>query len=311
MKSSAKNVKLVSVDDLFSTEESRADDGREKVVDIPLAELHPFKDHPFKVKDDDAMMDTAESIKQYGVLVPAIARPDPEGGYELVAGHRRHHASELAGKDTMPVIVRELDDDAATIIMVDSNLQREELLPSERAFAYKMKLEAMKHQGERSDLTCAQVGHKSDGMKSRDILAEQVGQSKTQVQKYVRLTELIPELLDMVDEKKIAFNPAYELSFLKPEEQRQLIVVMDEEQATPSLSQAQRLKKFSAEGKLGYDAMSAIMSEEKKGDLDKVVLNSDVLKKYFPKSYTPLRMQQTIIKLLEQWQKKRQQQQER
>lgn len=311
MKSSAKNVKLASVDDLFTTEESRADDSREKVVEIPLSELHPFKNHPFKVKDDEAMMDTAESIKQYGVLVPAIVRPDPDGGYELVAGHRRHHASEIAGKDTMPVIIRDLDDDAATIIMVDSNLQREELLPSERAFAYKMKLEAMKHQGERSDLTCAQVGHKSEGQKSRDILAEQVGQSKTQVQKIIRLTELIPELLDMVDEKKIAFNPAYELSFLKPEEQRQLIVVMDEEQATPSLSQAQRLKKFSADGKLGYDAMSAIMSEEKKGDLDKVVLNSDVLKKYFPKSYTPLRMQETIIKLLDQWQKKRQQQHDR
>lgn len=311
MKSSAKNVKLASVDDLFTTEESRADDSREKVVEIPLSELHPFKNHPFKVKDDEAMMDTAESIKQYGVLVPAIVRPDPDGGYELVAGHRRHHASEIAGKDTMPVIIRDLDDDAATIIMVDSNLQREELLPSERALAYKMKLEAMKHQGERSDLTCSQVGNKLPGKKSSEILAEQVGQSKNQIFRYVRLTELIPELLDMVDEKKIAFNPAYELSFLKPEEQRQLIVVMDEEQATPSLSQAQRLKKFSADGKLGYDAMSAIMSEEKKGDLDKVVLNSDVLKKYFPKSYTPLRMQETIIKLLDQWQKKRQQQHDR
>lgn len=311
MKSSAKNVKLASVDDLFTTEESRADDSREKVVEIPLSELHPFKNHPFKVKDDEAMMDTAESIRQYGVLVPAIVRPDPDGGYELVAGHRRHHASEIAGKDTMPVIIRDLDDDAATIIMVDSNLQREELLPSERAFAYKMKLEAMKHQGERSDLTSAQVGRKLPGKESREILAEQVGQSRNQISRFIRLTELIPELLDMVDEKKIAFNPAYELSFLKPEEQRQLIVVMDEEQATPSLSQAQRLKKFSADGKLGYDAMSAIMSEEKKGDLDKVVLNSDVLKKYFPKSYTPLRMQETIIKLLDQWQKKRQQQHDR
>ena len=311
MKSSAKNVKLASVDDLFSTEESRADVEHEKVVEISLAELHPFKNHPFKVKDDEAMIDTAESIRQYGVLVPAIARPDPDGGYELVAGHRRHHASEIAGKDTMPVIIRDLDDDAATIIMVDSNLQREELLPSERAFAYKMKLEAMKHQGERSDLTCSQVGNKLPSKKSSEILAEQVGQSKNQIFRYVRLTELIPELLDMVDEKKIAFNPAYELSFLKPEEQRQLIDVMDEEQATPSLSQAQRLKKFSAEGKLGYDAMSAIMSEEKKSDLDKVVLNSDVLKKYFPKSYTPLRMQEPIIKLFDQWQKKRQQQQER
>ncbi|MDD3261854.1 MAG: ParB/RepB/Spo0J family partition protein [Oscillospiraceae bacterium] len=305
MKSSAKNVKLASVDDLFSTEGSRADDSREKVVEIPLAELHPFKNHPFKVKDDEAMADTSESIKKYGVLVPGIARPDPDGGYELVAGHRRHHASELAGKDTMPVIVRELDDDAATIIMVDSNLQREELLPSERAFAYKMKLEAVKHQGARTDLTSVQVEQK---LSARDKVAKDAGErSGIQVMRYVRLTELIPDLLDMVDEKKIAFNPAYELSFLKPEEQRQLIVVMDEEQATPSLSQAQRLKKFSAEGKLGYDAMSAIMSEEKKGDLDKVVLNSDVLKKYFPKSYTPLRMQETIIKLLDQWQKKRQQ----
>ena len=302
MKSSAKNVKLASVDDLFSTEESRADVEHEKVVEISLAELHPFKNHPFKVKDDEAMIDTAESIRQYGVLVPAIARPDPDGGYELVAGHRRHHASEIAGKDTMPVIIRDLDDDAATIIMVDSNLQREELLPSERAFAYKMKLEAMKHQGARADLTSRQVGEKSQT--SVSVIANQAGESQRQVQRYIRLTELIPELLDMVDEKKIAFNPAYELSFLKPEEQRQLIDVMDEEQATPSLSQAQRLKKFSAEGKLGYDAMSAIMSEEKKSDLDKVVLNSDVLKKYFPKSYTPLRMQETIIKLLDQWQKK-------
>ena len=312
MKSSAKNVKLASVDELFTTEESRADDSREKVVDIPLSELHPFKDHPFKVKDDEAMMDTAESIRQYGVLVPAIARPDPEGGYELVAGHRRHHASEIAGKDTMPVIVRDLDDDAATIIMVDSNLQREELLPSEQAFAYKMKLDAMKRQaGRPSKENGSQLGNHFGGKKSSELLAEQVGQSKNQIFRYVRLTELIPELLDMVDEKKIAFNPAYELSFLKPEEQGQLIVVMDEEQATPSLSQAQRLKKFSAEGKLGYDAMSAIMSEEKKGDLDKVTLGADTLRKYFPKNYTPLKMQETIIKLLEQWQRKRQQQQER
>lgn len=308
MKSSAKNVKLASVDDLFTTEESRAEDSREKVVEISLAELHPFKDHPFKVKDDDAMMDTAESIKQYGVLVPAIARPDPNGGYELVAGHRRHHASEIAGKDTMPVIIRDLDDDAATIIMVDSNLQREELLPSERAFAYKMKLEAMKHQGARVDLTSSQVGTK---LRADEVLAGQVGSSRNQVQRFIRLTELIPELLDMVDEKKIAFNPAYELSFLKPEEQRQLIDAMDEEQATPSLSQAQRLKKFSAEGKLDKDVMSAIMSEEKKDDLGKVTLDADTLRKYFPRSYTPLKMQETIIKLLEQWQRKRQQQRER
>lgn len=312
MKSSAKNVKLASVDDLFSTEENRADESREKIVDLPLSELHPFKNHPFKVKDDDAMLETAESIRQYGVLVPAIARPDPDGGYELVAGHRRHHASEIAGKDTMPVIVRNLDDDEATIIMVDSNLQRENILPSERAFAYKMKLDAMKRQaGRPSKENGSQVGNHFDGKKSSELLAEQVGQSKNQIFRFVRLTELIPELLNMVDEKKIAFNPAYELSFLKPYEQRQLLEAMDEEQATPSLSQAQRIKKFSAEGKLSKDVMSAIMSEEKKSDLDKVTLGADTLRKYFPKSYTPLRMQETIIKLLEQWQKKRQQQQER
>ncbi|MBS7316136.1 MAG: ParB/RepB/Spo0J family partition protein [Clostridiaceae bacterium] len=311
MKSSAKNVKLASVDDLFSTEESRADEQREKVVEIPLTELHPFKNHPFKVKDDEAMMDTAESIRQYGVLVPAIARPDPNGGYELVAGHRRHHASEIAGKETMPVIVRDLEDDAATIIMVDSNLQREELLPSERAFAYKMKLEAMKRQaGRPSKENCSQVGN-DFGKKSSEILAEQVGQSKNQIFRFIRLTELIPPLLDMVDEKKIALSPAYELSFLKPEEQAQLVETMDYEQATPSLSQAQRLKKFSQEGKLTEEVMLAIMSEEKKGELDRVTLTSETLRKYFPKSYTPQRMQETIIKLLEQWQRKRQQQQER
>ena len=257
------------------------------------------------------MMETADSVRQYGVLVPAIARPDPEGGYELVAGHRRHRASELAEKETMPVIVRDLDDDAATIIMVDSNLQRESLLPSERAFAYKMKLEAMRHQGERMDLTSAQVGRKLAGKESREILAEQVGQSRNQISRYIRLTELIPELLDMVDERKIALNPAYELSFLKKEEQVQLLDAMDSEQATPSLSQAQRLKKFSQEGHLSIDVMRAIMGEEKKSDLDKVTFTSDTLRKYFPKSYTPARMQETIIKLLEQWQKKRQQQHER
>ena len=270
MKSSAKKVELASVDDLFSTEESRADAQRERVMEIPLTELHPFQNHPFKVKDDEAMLETADSIRQYGVLVPAIARPDPDGGYELVAGHRRHRASELAEKETMPVIVRDLDDDAATIIMVDSNLQRESLLPSERAFAYKMKLDAMKHQGERVDLTCSQVGNKLDSKKSSEILAEQVGQSKNQIFRYIRLTELIPELLDMVDEKKIAFNPAYELSFLKKEEQVDLLDAMDSEQATPSLSQAQRLKKFSQEGHLSIDVMRAIMSEEKKSELDKI-----------------------------------------
>ena len=311
MKSSAKKIELASVDDLFSTEEGRQDAKLEKIQEIPLSELHPFTNHPFKVKDDEAMMETADSIKQYGVLVPAIARPDPEGGYELVAGHRRHRASELADKETMPVIVRDLDDDAATIIMVDSNLQRESLLPSERAFAYKMKLDAMKHQGERVDLTCSQVGNKLEGKKSSEILAEQVGQSKNQIFRYIRLTELIPELLDMVDEKKIALNPAYELSFLKKEEQVDLLDAMDSEQATPSLSQAQRLKKYSQEGHLTLDMMRVIMGEEKKSDLDRVTFTSDTLRKYFPKSYTPQRMQETIIKLLEAWQKKRQRDQER
>ena len=308
MKSSAKNVKLASVDDLFSTEESRADDQREKVVEIPLSELHPFKDHPFKVKDDEAMMDTPQSNRQYGVLVPAIARPDPNGGYELIAGHRRHHASEIAGKDTMPVIVRDLDDDAATIIMVDSNLQREELLPSERAFAYKMKLDAIKHQGFRSDLTSAQVGPK---LTAAEKIAENSPDSKSQIKRFIRLTELIPPLLDMVDEKKIALSPAYELSFLKPQEQAWLVETMDYEQATPSLSQAQRMKRFSQEGKLTEDMVLAVMSEVKKEELDKVTFSSETLRKYFPKSYTPQRMQETIIKLLEQWQRKRQQQQER
>ena len=308
MKSSAKKVELASVDDLFSIEESRADAQREKVLEIPLSELHPFKDHPFKVKDDEAMMETADSIRQYGVLVPAIARPDPNGGYELVAGHRRHRASELAGKDTMPVIVRDLDDDAATIIMVDSNLQRESLLPSERAFAYKMKLEAVKHQGARTDLTSAQVGPK---LTAAEKIAENSPDSKSQIKRFIRLTELVPELMDMVDEKKIAFNPAYELSFLKKEEQVDLLDAMDSEQATPSLSQAQRLKKFSQEGHLSIDVMRAIMSEEKKSELDKVTLTSDTLRKYFPKSYTPQRMQETIIKLLEAWQRKRQRDQER
>ena len=309
MKSSAKKIELASVDDLFSTEEGRQDAKLEKIQEIPLSELHPFRNHPFKVKDDEAMMETADSIKQYGVLVPAIARPDPEGGYELVAGHRRHRASELAEKETMPVIVRDLDDDAATIIMVDSNLQRESLLPSERAFAYKMKLEAIKHQGERSDLTSRQVGEKSQT--SIQLVANQAGESQRQVQRFIRLTELIPELLDMVDEKKIAFNPAVELSYLKPEEQKDFLEAMDYAQTTPSLSQAQRLKKFSQEGKCSLDAMCAIMSEEKKGELDRVTIKNDVLRKYFPKSYTPKQMEEKIIQLLEQWQKKREKSMER
>ena len=280
-------------------------------MELPLEQLHPFRDHPFKVLDDDAMRETVESVERFGVLVPAIARPDPEGGYELVAGHRRHRACELAGKETMPVIVRELDDDAATILMVDSNLQRETILPSERAFAYKMKLEAMKHQGERTDLTCSQVGNKLAGKKSSELLAEQTGQSKNQIFRYVRLTELVPPPLDLVDQRKIAFNPAYELSFLKPQEQLELLDAMDSEQATPSLSQAQRLKKFSQEGHLSLDVMRAIMSEEKKSDLDKVTFSSEALRKYFPKSYTPQRMQEKILQLLEQWYKRRQQQHER
>ena len=305
------NINLKPLDDLFATEESRADAQREKVQEIPLGELHPFRNHPFKVKDDAAMQDTVDSVREYGVLVPAIARPDPDGGYELIAGHRRHHASELAGKETMPVIVRDLDDDTATIIMVDSNLQREELLPSERAFAYKMKLEAMKHQGERLDLTSAQVGRKLENRESREILAEQVGQSRNQISRFIRLTELIPTLLDMVDERKIAFNPAVELSYLKKEEQTLLLEAMDSEQATPSLSQAQRLKKFSQQKMLSLDVMRAVMSEEKKTDLDRVTLKNETLRKYFPKSYTPKQMEDTIIKLLEGWYKKRQLSQER
>ena len=309
MKSSAKNIKLASVDDLFSTEESRADETREKIIEITLTELHPFKDHPFKVIDNEAMLDTAESVKQYGVLVPAIARPRDEGGYELVAGHRRKRACELAELETMPVIVRNLDDDAAIIIMVDSNLQRENILPSERAFAFKLKLEAIKRQGERADLTSSQLGTKLP--RADEIIAEQAGSSRNQVQRYIRLTHLIPEILSMVDEKKIAFNPAVELSFLKGNEQADLLEAMDMEQATPSLSQAQRLKKFSNEEKLSLEVMSAIMSEEKKGDLDKVTLTGDKLKRYFPKSYTPKQMEETIIKLLEGWHKKRTRDQER
>ena len=292
---------------MFSTEESRADAGRERVMEISLTELFPFKDHPFKVKDDEAMADTAESIKEYGVLVPAIARPRDEGGYELVAGHRRHRASELAGLETMPVIVRNLDDDAATIIMVDSNLQRENILPSERAFAFKLKLNAIKRQGARSDLTSTQVAQKL----SVEKVGESAGVSKDQVRRFIRLTELIPELLNMVDDKKIAFNPAVELSYLKPEEQTNLLEAMDMEQSTPSLSQAQRLKKFSAEGKCTLEVMCAIMSEEKKGELDKVTLTSDKLRKYFPKSYTPQKMEETILKLLETWHKKRTQDRDR
>ena len=301
------NISLSSYDDIFQTDQSREEAQQERVQEIPLSELHPFKGHPFKVLDDEAMQKTVESIAQFGVMTPAIARPRPEGGYEIIAGHRRHHASELAGKDTMPVIVRDMDDDAATILMVDSNLQRETLLPSERAFAFKMKLDAMKRIGMRTDLTSVQVAPKI----TTAIIGEESGMSSDNVKRYIRLTNLIPELLDLVDEMKIAFNPAVEISYLKPEEQQDFLEAMDYAQSTPSLSQAQRLKKFSQEGKCSLDAMCAIMSEEKKGELDRVTIKHDVLRKYFPKSYTPKQMEDTIIKLLEQWQRKREKSMER
>ena len=313
MKSSARNVKLASVDDLFTTEENRqeiqAEAKLEKVQMIPLAELHPFRNHPFKVKDDEAMANTVDSVRQYGVLVPAIARPLESGGYELVSGHRRHRASELAGLTEMPVIVRDLDDDTATIIMVDSNLQRETLLPSERAFAYKMKLEAMKRQaGRPSKENVSQVGTQK---RSDQLMAEQIGESRNQVQRFIRMTALIPDLLNLVDEKKVAFNPAVELSYLKTEEQVLLLDAMESEQTTPSLSQAQRLKKFSQEGELSVDVMRVIMSEEKKPEMDKLIFTSAKLRQYFPKSYTPQQMENTILRLLEQWQRKRQHEAER
>ena len=284
----------------------------ERVQEIPLSELHPFKNHPFRVIDDEAMQRTVESVAQFGVLAPALARPRPEGGYELVAGHRRMRASELAGLETMPVIVREMDDDTATIAMVDSNLQRETLLPSERAFAYKMKLEAMKHQGQRTDLTSGQIGRKVSGKESRELIAEQTGESARQVQRFINLTNLIPELLDMVDQGKISFNPAVELSFLKEDEQLDFLSAMDYGGGgAPSVSQAQRIKKLSQAGMCTQEAMNTIMNEEKKGNLDTITLKNDVLRKYFPRSYTPKQMQDTIIRLLEQWQKKRQRDQSR
>ena len=310
MKSSAKNIVLKSVDDIFQTEENRADAQRERVQEIPLDQLKPFRNHPFKVRDDQRMLDTVDSIREYGVLVPAIARPDPEGGYELISGHRRKRGCEMAGLQTMPVIIRNLDDDAAVLVMVDSNIQREELLPSERAFAYRMKLEAIERVKGRPKKV-GQVVPDFQGKRSTEIVADGTGESYKQVQRYIRLTELIPELLDMVDERKLAFNPAVEVSYLKRDEQRMLLEAMDAEQTTPSLSQAQRLKKFSQEGRLTEEAMSAIMSEEKKSDMDKVTLRSDTLRRYFPKSYTPKQMEQTIIKLLDVWQKQRQKNQER
>ena len=298
MKSSAQKMQLASLDDLFSTQASRDEAQREKVQEIPLEELHPFAHHPFKVLDDDRMKDTADSIREYGVLVPAIARPRPDGGYELIAGHRRKRGCELAGLKTMPVIVRELDDDASIIIMVDSNIQRENILPSERAFAYQMKLEALKHQGLRSDLTSCQVGTK---LRADEKLAQSSNESARTVQRFIRLTNLIPALLDMVDSKKIAFNPAVELSYLTAEEQGKLVDTMESEQATPSLSQAQRLKKFSQEGKLTEESMLAIMSEEKKPEIGKVTLGTDTLRKYFPTNWTPKQMEDQILKLLNNW----------
>ena len=302
------NISLSSYDDIFSTEESRKEAKQEREQEISLSELHPFEGHPFRVIDDEDMVKTVESIKEYGVLTPAIVRPDPDGGYEIISGHRRHHASELAGKDTMPVIVRDMDDDAAIILMVDSNLQRETILPSERAFAYRMKLDAIKHQGNRADLTSRQVGEKLLSVTKVGIDANE---SERQVHRYIRLTELIPELLGMVDEKKIAFNPAVELSYLAKEEQKDFLEAMDYAQATPSLSQAQRIKKLSQDGECTLDAMCEVMNEIKKGELEKVTLKSDVLRKYFPKSYTNKQMEEKIIQLLEQWQKKRERQQER
>lgn len=305
------NVSLKGADDIFSTEESRQEQQREQVQQIPIGELFPFKNHPFKVLDDESMQRTVESVEQYGVLSPLIVRPRPEGGYEIISGHRRQHAAQLAGLDTLPVIVRNMDDDAAVLLMVDSNLQRENILPSERAFAYKMKLEALKNQGARSDLTCGQIGHKLNGAKARDIVADESGDNARNVQRFIRLTNLVPELLDMVDEKKIAFNPAVELSYLDTNQQRDFLEAMNDTQNAPSLSQAQRLKKLAQEGHFSYDVAFAVMGEEKKDELDKVVIKNDTLRKYFPRSYTPKQMEDTIIKLLEQWQRKQQRQNER
>ena len=305
----SENLALKGLDDLFSTEENRQEEQREQVQQIPIDALHPFTNHPFKVLDDEAMTRTVESIAQYGVLAPLIARPRPEGGYEIISGHRRQHAAQLAGLDALPVIVRNMDDDAAVLLMVDSNLQRENILPSERAFAYKMKLEAIKNQGARSDLTSGQIVQKSK--LSIERVAEDAGEGYKTVQRFIRLTNLVPELLDMVDEKKIAFNPAVELSYLDEAQQRDFLEAMNDTQNAPSLSQAQRLKKLAQEGHFSYDVAFAVMGEEKKGELDKVVIKNDTLRKYFPRSYTPKQMEDTIIKLLDQWQRKQQRQNER
>ena len=305
MPKSGANISLTSYDDIFSTEESRQS---EQIQQISISDLHPFKNHPFKVLDDEAMQRTVESVAQFGVLAPLVVRPREEGGYEIISGHRRQHAAELAGLKTLPVIVRNMDDDQAVIQMVDSNLQRESILPSERAFAYKMKLEAIKNQGARSDLTSSQVGMK---LQSLDIVGKDAGDSRNQVHRYIRLTNLIPELLDLVDQKKISFNPAVELSYLTADEQRDFFEAMQDTQNAPSLSQAQRIKKLSQEGQCSYESIYDVMGEEKKAEMDKVTIKNDVLRKYFPKSYTPRQMEETILKLLEQWQKKRQRSQER
>ena len=301
------NVSLKGADDIFSTEESRQEQQREQVQQIPIGELFPFKNHPFKVLDDESMQRTVESVEQYGVLSPLIARPRPEGGYEIISGHRRQHAAQLAGLDALPVIVRNMDDDAAVLLMVDTNLQRENILPSERAFAYKMKLEALKNQGARSDLTSVQVAPKL----STEKIGEEVGMSKDNVKRYIRLTNLVPELLDMVDEKKIAFNPAVELSYLDEAQQRDFLEAMNDTQNFPSLSQAQRLKKLAQEGHFSYDVAFAVMGEPKKDELDKVIIKNDTLRKYFPRNYTPKQMEDTIIMLLERWQRKQQRENER
>lgn len=308
MPKSSVNTSLSSYDDIFSTEESRQEEQREQVQQIPIGELFPFKNHPFKVLDDDSMSDTVESVKQYGVLSPLIARPRPKGGFEIISGHRRQHAAELAGLETLPVIVRQMDDDAAIILMVDSNLQREHILPSERAFAYKMKLDAMKNQGTRSDLTSTQVVSK---LRSNEKLGAENNQSRETVRRFIRLTNLIPELLDMVDNKTVSFNPAVELSYLSPEQQQEVIRAMDDTQNFPSVSQAKRIKKLAQDGTFTTETIVAIMGEEKKSELDTVTIKNDTLRKYFPRSYTPKQMEDTIIKLLEQWQKKRQHSEER
>ena len=308
MPKSSVNASLSSYDDIFSTEESRQEEQREQVRQIPIGELFPFKNHPFKVLDDDSMSDTVESVKQYGVLSPLIARPRPKGGYEIISGHRRQHAAELAGLETLPVIVRQMDDDAAIILMVDSNLQREHILPSERAFAYKMKLDAMKNQGTRSDLTSTQVVSK---LRSNEKLGAENNQSRETVRRFIRLTNLIPELLDMVDNKTVSFNPAVELSYLSPEQQQEVIRAMDDTQNFPSVSQAKRIKQLAQDGTFTTETVVAIMGEEKKSELDTVTIKNDTLRKYFPRSYTPKQMEDTIIKLLEQWQKKRQHSEER